>query len=1189
MVSSAVGDRRASPGGHWHAHTRLSPSSSTPTQMTSHSNVAGRILLLLALAAVVGRAQTTSWTLTGTGDFATAGNWNNGVPNSTTNTFITNGTLLHHSVVNLTAGGDVANLQVGGFIDPYNTLNIQPAAALWVSGTQIVNDGAININGGGGTSAVLFLDNNNITLSGTGKLTLTVASGGGNASILAFGSSRALVNQSTIQGAGTIGGTNGIFIHNQGTVDANASGQTLTMDNTVGGIINTGGLLEATNGGTLAVDGYLVGNSGGNITADAGTVQFTGGVTIYGGALNSVNGGTLGTAFGQAATLDGSTGAGAVTISGTYVVATNSVTNVAGIIVNGGNIQLQGGGGHDAVLELQQDTFLQGGGTVTLHKLPGLGSASIQAATAGLNLYNSAQTIQGAGTIGGTNGINISNYSLIDANFIGQTLTIENSAIDNRDRLEATGGGVLSLDTGVVVNNAGGTITADGGTVKLSGDFSVVGGTLKTINGGTLGTASGQSAMLDGSSGIGAVTVQGTFVGDTNSVTNVRGTIANEGNIQLQGGGGHDAVLRLVGNTTLSGSGTVTLNKLVGLGSASIDGATLGRTLTNFDNTIHGSGTIGGYGFTVANELFGTIQADTSGASLTLPNEEVINAGVLRGSAGGNLVVDGTAVLNTGDGFVVGDGGNVLLTNDATIYGGNLNSAAGGGVATASGQTATLDGTAFRGALTNYGTFTGETNSVTNVAGTINNYGNIQLQGGGGHNAVLRVQSGTALTGGGTVTLNKLVGIGGAVIEGPGSTPGAILNNVDNTIQGIGTIDTTFMPVVNGGTVTANVAGRELDLTGSGGIFNSGILEATAGGILGVEVDQVYGNPGGIIMADGGSVQLRNGTIISGGMLNTLHGGTLGTPSGATATLDGGSFLGAVTINGTYSIDSGGATSTDGTIINHGNIQVNGGGGSNAALHLDADTTLQGGGAVTLGVASGGGGAYLTAGAAGVTLNNFDDKIQGSGFIGGSGFALNNEAGGMIVANAPGQTLTIGLADVGNHGTMQADAGSTLQFLGNLTNDGTVGLGADATHAGLVVESGNFVQNGDGTLQEMISSAFNGQFDVTGNIDLAGMLNIGLLDGFTPYAGQMFTLMDYTGAESGAFAGILGTDAAYWSVLYNPGEVDLRFAGLPPASAPEPSAWLDVVFMFGLALVGPFLRRAMTPAPRPTAGRVINL
>ncbi len=88
----------------------------------------------------------------------------------------------------------------------------------------------------------------------------------------------------------------------------------------------------------------------------------------------------------------------------------------------------------------------------------------------------------------------------------------------------------------------------------MSASATISGGTLNNV-GGTLGTLAHDSATLDGSTGFGAVTIQGTYTADANSITNLMGTINNQGNIQVLNTG----ALRLLGDAALQGGGTVTL------------------------------------------------------------------------------------------------------------------------------------------------------------------------------------------------------------------------------------------------------------------------------------------------------------------------------------------------------------------------------------------------------------------------------------------------------------------------------------------------------------------------------------------------------------------------------------------------------------------------------------------------------
>ena len=300
--------------------------------------------LTLAQAAAFGQCTLTgtvsTWT-DGNSNWLNALNWNNGVPNSTTSACITDGT----STVTLDTNQTLSTLDLQ--IGSGNTLTSGLNMELNVFGTQIINNGQFLLNGGGGTNSVLQLENN-VTLSGTGALTLTVAGGGGSSYIELGVSGVTLTNQSTIQGTGVIG-NNGLSLINSGTVDANVSGQALNLLTMSSALNNAGGLLRASNGGILAINGITVAG-GGTITArTGGVVQLFGNTTVQGGTLNNL-GGTLGTPINSVATLDGSTGGGAITINGNYTNDVNADTHLLGTINNKNNFQVNGGSAANAII-----------------------------------------------------------------------------------------------------------------------------------------------------------------------------------------------------------------------------------------------------------------------------------------------------------------------------------------------------------------------------------------------------------------------------------------------------------------------------------------------------------------------------------------------------------------------------------------------------------------------------------------------------------------------------------------------------------------------------------------------------------------------------------------------------------------------------------------------------------------------
>ena len=260
---------------------KLAAASSTKTLSQKPSAkalffVVGILVTTLAYSPVTAFGQCTltgtvsTWALGSSSNWYTAGNWNPmGIPNSSgTSVCITDGV----STVTLDSNisTNVNDLQLASG----NTLTTGTNIDLFVNGTQIINNGQFVLNGGGGANALLQLENN-VTLSGTGTLTLVTASGGGTAYIDQGTGGLTLTNQSTIQGAGVIG-NNGLSLINSGTVDANTSGQALSLVSMSSGVDNAGGLLRASNGGILQINGITV-SGGGTITARTGGI-----VQLYG-------------------------------------------------------------------------------------------------------------------------------------------------------------------------------------------------------------------------------------------------------------------------------------------------------------------------------------------------------------------------------------------------------------------------------------------------------------------------------------------------------------------------------------------------------------------------------------------------------------------------------------------------------------------------------------------------------------------------------------------------------------------------------------------------------------------------------------------------------------------------------------------------------------------------------------------
>jgi hypothetical protein len=440
---------------------------------------------------------------------------------------------------------------------------------------------------------------------------------------------------------------------------------------------------------------------------------------------------------------------------------------------------------------------------------------------------------------------------------------------------------------------------------------------------------------------------------------------------------------------------------------------------------------------------------------------------------------------------------SILASNALTVSGVTLTSATGaGGISVAAGASLSLsngeiDGSVLSGAgllQTTSGTsvlagdtisagtsFIGQDNTNTQLLGPIDNAGTLEQFGGNAQNGSIFVADAVTLTGGGTVTLSTNPTNGGnAFIQGNGQT----LTNTNNTIQGTGIIGNGSLALTNGGVIDATTAGgsNSLTLNGSGGITNTGTLEAAAGATL-VIATPVVDNAGGTILdsAATSTVALDNVTI-QGGTLNDTAKGTLETV--ASAELDG-STHGALTITGSsvYTASDGATTFLAGSIVNDGQILLNGGNAQNGILYILTPVTLTGGGTVKLDtVATNGGSAFIQGN--GQTLTNINDTIVGSGVIGNGTLVLINEH--IIDATPEGgtSTLTLNGSAVTNTLTLEATAGGVLAIAANVNNTGANITVSGATSTveliNATVQGGTLNNSGGGTLETVSSAELDG-------------------------------------------------------------------------------------------------------------------
>jgi len=512
-------------------------------------------------------------------------------------------------------------------------------------------------------------------------------------------------------------------------------------------------------------------------------------------------------------------------------------------------------------------------------------------------------------------------------------------------------------------------------------------------------------------------------------------------------------------------------------------------------------------------------------------------------------------VTNTGANITASGSGSVVNIASSNITGGTL-TASGGGALNPTGND-TLTGVTISSGTT-YPITAGTT---TFLASPITNDGTISITGNGTGNAALVIDTNLSL--GGTVTLSSATAGGAAYIE---QNTGSLTLTNTGTIQGSGTLGNGGIAVVNSskGVIDANASGTgistELTLNGSG-ITNSGLLEATNGNTLLIQTG--IANAGGNITASGtNSIVSLDSATITGGTLNSSTGGAIDVESNTT--------LNGVTISkgSTVTAFAGNTTFIGGTTTNDGTILINAGGGSDGVLDLNANTTLTGGGKVTLAVASGGGNAYIEQNTGSLTLTNTNNTIEGSGIIGNGGLTVVNSTGGTISADVSGSSLVLnGSGGLTNSGTLQVSSGALLQVTsGPFTNfsgstltggkydvSGTLEIDELGTAGGEIVtnaagitldgSAAKFVDaDGNSALTDLASNTVKGSFTVTGGADFTtagnftnkGTLSVGSGSIFdvhgrlTNFSGTTLTAgtYDVTGKLEFAGANIETNDAA---------------------------------------------------------------
>ena len=604
------------------------------------------------------------------------------------------------------------------------------------------------------------------------------------------------------------------------------------------------------------------------------------------------------------------------------------------------------------------------------------------------------------------------------------------------------------------------------------------------------GNPTASVVTIDNSFTVGRLTID---AGDTASLNDNRqftivnggfigsGSLVNNGTFTLNSGG-NATDLRLNGDMTVSGSGTINTsnlqtNRIYGLNGT--DRLTIGAS-----QTIQGSMQFGVNLMKFTNN--GTINATLSNGITVDPTDAVgdaVNNGVMQASSGSFLQLNTGNYTNTGATIRALTGGTVNL-NGSTIVGGTLtttDTTGAGGVIQATSDSLLQD-------LTNSGYLSVPDNRLLRLAGTITNNGVIQLNS-VGNAADLRLNTDVILNGSGTVTAtniptNRILGNSGVERLTIGSSM---------TVQGSMQLGVNQMKFTNNGLINANLSnGMTIDPTDTAGdAVNNGTMRASNGAAMTFNAGnytnngtiEAVGNDGGV---NSSTVRFNTGSVINGGILNTTdtsgNNGIVMVNPGNSTTLTN------VTNNGLYRVNDNSTTFLSGIFTNDGVYQMNSQ-GNITDTRIVGDVSLAGAGSYSFSnsqanrIFSQNGGERLTVGS-GVTLEGAFNLGLNQTLVTNNGIISASLSVGVNIDPSDGAT------DFTNNGTLRARNGATLTLQqGSYTN--TNGVIQALTGSAVDINNGIII---GGTVTTTDLSGTGGVVETNNNGTLTNVTNTGYLN-----------------------------------------------------------------------------------------------
>lgn len=714
-------------------------------------------------------------------------------------------------------------------------------------------------------------------------------------------------------------------------------------------------------------------------------------LTVGGNALFSMNGGTL-------STLNGATIVGGLAVNaGLLRLGAQTGLNALGgnITQSGGNLTISGGG------FAQGGTYTQTGGTLTVNN--GTFTTNDTGTLAGTLAGNGRLILSGAPGNNGVTFTNATSFQVARLTFQGQ----QNWAA-----------GFLKSYAGTFEQTAGAVTNLNGGALSLSGRAALRG---RFTSGGTvIATAGGVLNQLTLDNGVIA-----RLTGIYNQTGDVQLGAGSTGTLSVTSG----ALLRLVGNVSLSGANGVLINNGV---ISKVGGANFGGSVSRISSLVQSSNTstfLAGEGTTLAfSSPASNGQTSTLAGVLGGQGTILFDSGQYLASSTGttsNLALTAASIVLQ-QSAIVSLTVNNTIGNQLVMQGGTL---VVGSPASPTQPTLTLGGEVVLETGLLKGTGTVLSSGTVRLANA-DIEGNLTVNFNGATQTILQT---------GNIQLANQTGAIVIANVGAGSTWQLAGNS--NILS------------ISSNTGTINNAGRFIKTSGSAnsvvqGQFNStGTLSADSGTLLLTGAGSLGGTiTGGSVLALGGAYTLAAGAKVTVADLEIVGGIT--------------SLGGNITFNNAFGVSAGATLYTAGSTLTltgpttlQGIIQGSG------SVFTAGDTLLgpsvnltQGARLVVSGTAEQTGNIIMTAGPVAPNLT-----VAKSGVYlldPGASIGTNNPSplgtvsvGGRLTLDGPTQSTiqasTINAAVV-NTGTISISSGE-LRFLSSLSGTGVTSIGDGGT------------------------------------------------------------------------------------------------------------------------------------------------